>query len=125
MKDMIIDTIVAGKKSFLGRKREFELFGYDFMIDEDIRTWLIEVNTNPYLGVPNDYIKDLLNRMLDDMLKIVVDPIFPPKNKDIYSAENDFLLLYSEDPLVNTRSPFTKPVYPLESLAQYPNRKKE
>ena len=31
----------------------FELFGYDFMIDEDFRVWLIEVNENPYLGVPN------------------------------------------------------------------------
>lgn len=32
------------------RKNAFELFGYDFLIDEDLRTWLIEVNTNPYLG---------------------------------------------------------------------------
>lgn len=87
---MIIDTIVAGRKAFIGRKREFELFGYDFLVDEDLRTWLIEVNTNPYLGVPNDYIKDLLNKMLDDMLKLVADPLFPPKNKDIYSATNDF-----------------------------------
>jgi tubulin--tyrosine ligase len=27
----------------------FELFGYDFMIDEDFNVWLIEVNTNPCL----------------------------------------------------------------------------
>ena len=27
------------------------------MIDEDYRVWLIEVNENPYLGVPNDFIK--------------------------------------------------------------------
>jgi D-alanine-D-alanine ligase-like ATP-grasp enzyme len=25
----------------------FELFGLDFMIDEDLCTWLIEANTNP------------------------------------------------------------------------------
>jgi hypothetical protein len=27
------------------------------MIDEDFRVWLIEVNDNPYLGIPNDFIK--------------------------------------------------------------------
>lgn len=50
------------------RKHVFELFGYDFLIDEDLRTWLIEVNTNPYLGVPNDLIKNLLPLMIDHLL---------------------------------------------------------
>ena len=40
------------------------------MIDEDFRVWLIEVNENPYLGVPNDFIKNLLPKMLNDMLEI-------------------------------------------------------
>jgi D-alanine-D-alanine ligase-like ATP-grasp enzyme len=37
-------------------KREicFELMGFDFLIDDDFRVWLIEVNTNPYFGVLND-----------------------------------------------------------------------
>lgn len=26
-----------------------EVFGYDFILDENIRPWLIEVNTNPCL----------------------------------------------------------------------------
>jgi len=30
------------------------------MIDEDLRVWLIEVNTNPYLGFANGFIKKLL-----------------------------------------------------------------
>jgi len=29
------------------RKNCFELFGFDFIIDEDMNIWLIEVNTNP------------------------------------------------------------------------------
>ena len=57
----------------------FELFGYDFLIDEDFRLWLIEINTNPYFGVPNTFIADLLPKMMDDMMQIVVDPIFPPQ----------------------------------------------
>lgn len=27
----------------------FELFGYDFIVDADYESWLIEVNTNPCL----------------------------------------------------------------------------
>jgi hypothetical protein len=45
IKDLIIDTILANKKILKPTKIKdcFELFGYDFLIDEDYRTWLIEV----------------------------------------------------------------------------------
>lgn len=48
MKDLIIDTVLASKKSMLQPKKynTFEFFGYDFLIDEDLRVWLIEVCTN-------------------------------------------------------------------------------
>lgn len=84
IKDLIIDTILAVKNQLNPNKRKhcFELFGYDFLIDEDFRIWLIEVNTNPYFGIPNEYITDLLPKMIDDMTKIVVDPIYPPKFVD-------------------------------------------
>ena len=49
------------------RKNVFEIFGYDFLIDEDFRLWLIEINTNPYFGVPNGYIAELLPKMMDDL----------------------------------------------------------
>lgn len=60
------------------RKNSFEFFGFDFLIDEDFRVWLIEVNTNPYIGIPNDYIKVLLPTMIEDLFKIVLDPVFSP-----------------------------------------------
>lgn len=58
MKDLIIDTILSVKTQInpCKRKNIFELFGYDFLIDEDMRLWLIEVNTNPYIGTPNTFI---------------------------------------------------------------------
>ena len=50
------------------------------MIDEDFRVWLIEVNTNPYIGIYNDSMKDLLPSMLNGLYKIVLDPVFENMN---------------------------------------------
>lgn len=101
MKDLIIDTLLSVKKALNPKRRKtcFELFGYDFLIDEDFRTWLLEViqlftkgllkrkqvNTNPYLGVPNEFIKNLLPEMMDDLLNIAVDPTYPPTNPEFQS----------------------------------------
>lgn len=80
MKDLIIDSFCAVKNQVNPnrRKNHFELFGYDFLIDEDFRTWLIEINSNPYIGTPCKYMKDLIPKMVDEVLTKVLDPHFPP-----------------------------------------------
>jgi D-alanine-D-alanine ligase-like ATP-grasp enzyme len=42
----------------------FELFGYDFMIDANLKVWLIEVNTNPCLEESSPILEEILPRML-------------------------------------------------------------
>ena len=42
----------------------FEIYGYDFIIDEDFKTWLIEVNTNPCLDESSALLRMLLPRMI-------------------------------------------------------------
>lgn len=37
---------------------------------------LIEVNTNPCIEEPNTLLRQYVPRMLDDMLKITLDPLF-------------------------------------------------
>lgn len=60
------------------RKFCFEIFGYDFMIDQARRPWLIEVNTNPCLEESSDLLSQYVPRMLDDALKITLDLVYPP-----------------------------------------------
>lgn len=99
MKDIIIDCFlcVRNKMNPNNRKNTYELFGFDFLLDEDFRIWLIEVNYNPFLGCPNAYMKELVPRMINDMLKIVLDPYLAPKNHPDQDIENGFELLYREE----------------------------
>lgn len=105
MKDLIIDTILAAKQNdsgLLNNKHKtnkllnFELLGYDFMIDEDLRIWLIEVNTNPYLGIPNPFIEKLLPKMLDDLFDLVFSNQYVRANFRENETKNEFELLYAE-----------------------------
>ena len=59
------------------KKHCFELFGYDFILDEDYNVWLIEVNTNPCIEESSNLLKILLPRMIEDMLRITVDRVYP------------------------------------------------
>ena len=61
------------------RKNSFELFGYDFMVDEDLRVWLIEVNSSPSMDTKDQPVLQILVKsVLTDLAKVVVDR---PKNK--------------------------------------------
>ena len=83
MKELIIKSMQAVRKKIdpNNRKFTFELFGYDFILDEDFNQWLIEVNTNPCLEESSNILKCLLPRMIEDMLKLTVDVTYPKMRK--------------------------------------------
>lgn len=78
MKSLIMRSVLATRKILDPNRRRncFELFGYDFILDEDFNTWLIEVNTNPCIEESSSILKKLIPRMIDDMMKLSVDAFF-------------------------------------------------
>ena len=96
IKDMVIDCFLAATQNLNPLKREhcFELMGFDFMIDEDFRVWLIEVNTNPYFGVLNTAMPCFIDNLVDDTFKLTLDITFKPKTP-LLREENLYELLYS------------------------------
>lgn len=83
MHEIIAKTFNAVRRQIdpHGYKYQFELFGYDFIFDEDFNIYLIEVNTNPCIEESSNLLKTLLPRMLEDMFKLTVDVVFPKIKK--------------------------------------------
>ena len=79
MHEIILKTFNAVRRTIDPNRRKycFELFGYDFILDEDFNQWLIEVNTNPCLEESSELLKKLLPRMIEDMFKLTIDVVFP------------------------------------------------
>ena len=84
-KKIVEVSMKAVKKSININLRigSFEIFGYDFMIDEELNPYLIEINTNPGLEISSPLISKLIPRMIDDALRLTVDEVFGT----IYSAD--------------------------------------
>ena len=73
------------KINILNRNNCFEIFGYDFILDQYYEPFLLEVNTNPGLEESSPLIKMLVPRMIDDAFRLTIDKVFErdDKNKDI------------------------------------------
>ncbi len=76
MKEIIKITAKAAKLNANNRKYCFEIFGYDFIIDQEFNVYLLEVNTNPGLEESSPIIKSLVPRMIDDSFRLTIDRVF-------------------------------------------------
>lgn len=52
-------------------KRCFELYGFDIMIDSNLKPWLIEINGSPSMTANTPIDRALKNGLLDDTLTVV------------------------------------------------------
>lgn len=57
----------------LYRKNSLEIFGYDFMIDTDMRPWLIEVNSSPSMEHSTHVTEKLVPEALRGFGKMVTE----------------------------------------------------
>jgi tubulin polyglutamylase TTLL1 len=52
----------------------FELFGYDILVDQNFKPWLIEVNASPSMGTTSETDHQLKTCLVNDLLNIVIPP---------------------------------------------------
>jgi hypothetical protein len=76
----IIHTTILSCKKYLNRNNRkycFQLFGYDFILDQNFKTWLIEINTNPGIDETTPHLAMIIPRMINDLFKLTLDVIYP------------------------------------------------
>jgi len=73
------------------------------MIDEDLKLYLIEINTNPDITVCCGLLQKLIPTMIDNALRIAVDPVFPPtllRNRKIGQLDKDNSIVHNRFELI-------------------------
>ncbi len=104
---LYISTLKAAQPVMLNNKHCFEMYGFDILVDQNLRPWLIEVNACPSLVSTTkiDYI--LKKNLMNDLINVLI-PANWKDDKSLYitctSKEKkmgNFVLLYNEakDPL--------------------------
>jgi hypothetical protein len=77
--DVIIKSILAGehyvnaalKKNNLHRNNCFEIFGYDILLDSDLKPWLMEVNLSPSLATESPLDLTIKANLLADAFNLM------------------------------------------------------
>lgn len=55
-------------------KHCFEMYGYDILIEENLKPWLIEINASPSLSTTTDSDRKLKMSVMESVFQIVIPP---------------------------------------------------
>ena len=76
----------------------FEIFGYDFIVDNDFKPWILEINNNPGLCISSPVIQKLVPRMLDDAFRLTIDKVFETRySPDVIDSDGNYKSKYQLD----------------------------
>jgi tubulin polyglutamylase TTLL1 len=100
---LIYHSLRAVQGVIVSDRHCFECYGYDVLVDADLKPWLLEVNASPSLTVTTEADRALKTKLIHDILRVVLPPGFPreplgPEGTSWNKARRvgDFVLLFDE-----------------------------
>lgn len=69
MKESLVSALLTNQYNLDTRKNCFELYGTDFMLTEDYKPWLIEINSRPALFPSTPVTARMCPQVLEDLIK--------------------------------------------------------
>jgi tubulin polyglutamylase TTLL1 len=89
MDNLIINSLKAVQNVMINDRHCFECYGYDVLIDQDLKPWLVEVNASPSLSTTTDSDRIMKYSLLKDIYSIVAAGVpgsVPDNCKSLYGA---------------------------------------
>ncbi|XP_046804788.1 tubulin polyglutamylase TTLL5 isoform X3 [Lucilia cuprina] len=95
IEDLIIKSILSCAQSIISACRMFvpngnncfELYGFDILIDNTLKPWLLEVNLSPSMGVDSPLDAKVKSSLITDLLTCVGIPAFSPAMRAHYDSK--------------------------------------
>jgi len=102
--DVILKTLLCGenyvqagiKKTGAHRTNCFELFGFDILIDSDLKPWLLEVNLSPSLATESPLDMSIKSTLLADTFSLIGIKRFDRKKESINKIKHRMKGLYGK-----------------------------
>ena len=91
---MIIKTVISYEpflmqnipNTFVARNNFYELFGFDILIDQKLKPWLVEVNVCPSMNVATPIDRKIKTRMMTDLQNLIG---YVPFNKKYFEIKHE------------------------------------
>lgn len=69
---IIITSLRSVQSVMINDKHCFEMYGFDILLDSNLKPWLIEVNASPSLSTTTKTDKDLKMNLINDVYRIIL-----------------------------------------------------
>eukprot|EP01029_Cantina_marsupialis_P006361 TRINITY_DN169984_c0_g1_i1.p1 TRINITY_DN169984_c0_g1~~TRINITY_DN169984_c0_g1_i1.p1 ORF type:complete len:398 (+),score=63.25 TRINITY_DN169984_c0_g1_i1:91-1284(+) len=77
IKQVVVQTLKSVQSIIINDKHCFECYGYDIIIDKELKPWLIEVNASPSLTATTTSDRLLKTKVLGDVFRLVCPQKWP------------------------------------------------
>ena len=97
LKAAVIYSVLAARDQWEHRHNSHDLFGYDFMVDEDLNVWLIEVNASPSMDYSAPTTEKLVKQVMKELPRLLLEGDNGRVVLDGNNCTDRFELVYHED----------------------------
>ena len=68
---VLVKTLLVANDAIPNQINSFELYGFDIMLDDKLKPWLIEVNASPSLACDFQVDIDVKHKLMQDTMRLV------------------------------------------------------